>query len=397
MADAFYYRGLVYLAQEKNAEAAADLAKYVELAPHGEYADQAGSSWSTSRRSEPRLPRRLDLPAPAGRGGNLGAAGCGRDTEREPGPGASAPTASGAARDVLLITVDTLRADATGFGGNPRVATPALDRLAAAGRVFTRAHAHNVVTLPSHANILTGRLPFEHGIRDNSGFVLPAAVPTAGEYFKHAGFATAAVVGAFPLDARFGLARGFDLYDDRYPEGSEVEGFRLVERRGDEVVAAGSRVVAPPRRGASLPLGAPVRPPRPLRATRAVRLALRRRPLPGRGGRRGLVPRTAARRGPRGPGRRPSSSSPPTTASRSASTASSPTACSPTRRPSTCPWWYAPPGWRPARSRPPRGTSTSCPRSWTAPGSRCRPTCPAARSSAWTPRTPPGAPPTSRP
>ena len=165
--------------------------------------------------------------------------GCGDDAGSEPGQGASARAASGTARDVLLITVDTLRADATGFGGNPRVATPALDRLAASGRVFPDAHAHNVMTLPSHANILTGRLPFEHGVRDNSGFVLPDDVPTVAEHFAGAGFATAAVVGAFPLDARFGLARGFGLYDDRYPEGSEVAGFRLVERRGDEVVAAG--------------------------------------------------------------------------------------------------------------------------------------------------------------
>jgi arylsulfatase A-like enzyme/Flp pilus assembly protein TadD len=158
---------------------------------------------------------------------------------REAGQGAAAAPATGAARDVLLITVDTLRADATGFGGNPRVSTPALDRLAASGRVFPDAHAHSVMTLPSHANILTGRLPFEHGIRDNSGFVLPDDVPTVAEHFAGAGFATAAVVGAFPLDARFGLARGFDLYDDRYPEGSEINEFRMVERRGDEVVAAG--------------------------------------------------------------------------------------------------------------------------------------------------------------
>lgn len=165
--------------------------------------------------------------------------GCSHDATGGPEPDAPAPVASAAVRDVLLITVDTLRADATGFGGNGRVATPALDRLAGAARVFPNAHAHNVVTLPSHANILTGRLPYEHGVRDNSGFVLPGGVPTAAEYLKDAGFATAAAVGAFPLDARFGLARGFDLYDDRYPEGSEVQGFGLVERRGDEVVAAG--------------------------------------------------------------------------------------------------------------------------------------------------------------
>jgi arylsulfatase A-like enzyme/Tfp pilus assembly protein PilF len=140
------------------------------------------------------------------------------------------------ARDVLLITVDTLRADTLGFAGDPHARTPTLDRLAARGTVFTSAHAHNVVTLPSHANILTGRLPFEHGIRDNAGFVLPESLPTAATLFREAGFTTAAVVGAFPLDARFGLDRGFDLYDDHYPEGSQGTGFRLVERRGDAVV-----------------------------------------------------------------------------------------------------------------------------------------------------------------
>ena len=138
---------------------------------------------------------------------------------------------------MLLVTVDTLRADAVGFGGSALADTPTLDRLAAGGRAYERAHAHNVVTLPSHANILTGRLPFEHGVRDNSGFVLPEDVPTAATLLAGAGFATAAVVGAFPLDARYGLDRGFDLYDDRYPEASVGTEFRLSERRGDEVVA----------------------------------------------------------------------------------------------------------------------------------------------------------------
>src|SRR5712692_8684690 len=70
---------------------------------------------------------------------------------------------------VLLITIDTLRADAVGAYGNARALTPWMDRLAASGVRFDQAHAHNVVTLPSHANILSGRLPFEHGVRDNSG------------------------------------------------------------------------------------------------------------------------------------------------------------------------------------------------------------------------------------
>ena len=114
----------------------------------------------------------------------------------------------------ILITVDTLRADALGFAGDPRVATPALDRLAAAGRVFDFAHAHAVTTLPSHASILTGLYPYQHGARHNAGFVLAGDVPTLASRLRDAGFATAAVVGAFPLAARFGLDRGFEVYDD---------------------------------------------------------------------------------------------------------------------------------------------------------------------------------------
>ncbi|MGH9381269.1 MAG: sulfatase-like hydrolase/transferase [Thermoanaerobaculia bacterium] len=142
--------------------------------------------------------------------------------------------------NLLLITIDTLRADALGFAGNPEAATPVLDRLAARGAVFSNAHAHAVITLPSHASILTGLHPYEHGIRNNSGFVLPEGIPTAATLLAAEGFATGAFVGAFPLDARFGLARGFDIYDDRYPEGSHTaeNAFTMAERRGDEVVRA---------------------------------------------------------------------------------------------------------------------------------------------------------------
>ena len=111
-----------------------------------------------------------------------------------------------------------------------------LDRLAAQGRVFTNAHAHNVVTLPSHANILTGLYPFQHGVRDNSGFRLPANLPTLATVLRGAGYATGAFVGAFPLDSQFGLDRGFDVYDDHYPKGSDEAEFVIAERRGDEVV-----------------------------------------------------------------------------------------------------------------------------------------------------------------
>ena len=140
---------------------------------------------------------------------------------------------------MVLITIDTLRADATGFGGNAAAQTPHLDRVAAKGWVFERAYAHNVMTLPSHVNLLTGQLPYQHGVRDNAGFVLPGTVPTAAEAFVAAGFRTAAVVAAFPLDARYGLDRGFEVYDDSYPEGSAA-GFAIAERGGAEVVAAAS-------------------------------------------------------------------------------------------------------------------------------------------------------------
>jgi arylsulfatase A-like enzyme/Tfp pilus assembly protein PilF len=166
--------------------------------------------------------------------GSAGCRGASDSREGDAGPG-SGPDLSGA--DVVLVTLDTLRADALGFAGNTRVATPVLDRLAAAGRVFDDAHAHNVVTLPSHANILTGLYPYQHGIRDNSGFTLPATVPSLAALLKQGGYATGAFVAAYPLDSKFGLDRGFDVYDDAFPRGSNPDEFVVAERRGDRVVA----------------------------------------------------------------------------------------------------------------------------------------------------------------
>jgi arylsulfatase A-like enzyme/Flp pilus assembly protein TadD len=140
--------------------------------------------------------------------------------------------------DIVLVTLDTVRWDAVGFDGRTPSPTPNLDRLAAAGRVFTDAHAHNVVTLPSHTNILTGLYPYQHGVRDNIGFRVPENVPTLATALRAAGFATGAFVGAFPLDSQFGLDRGFEVYDDAYPKGTRPEEFAMPERRGDQVVAA---------------------------------------------------------------------------------------------------------------------------------------------------------------
>jgi arylsulfatase A-like enzyme/Tfp pilus assembly protein PilF len=137
---------------------------------------------------------------------------------------------------VLLVSIDTLRADALGSYGRRDADTPLLDRVASEGVRFAHARSHNVVTLPAHANMLSGRLPLSHGVRDNSGFRFPAGVPTLATLLKERGYRTAAFVSAFVLDSRFGLDRGFDVYDDRLG-GAEVRTeFHVPERRGQRTV-----------------------------------------------------------------------------------------------------------------------------------------------------------------
>jgi len=139
-------------------------------------------------------------------------------------------------QNVLLVTLDTLRADALGVYGG-RAATPNLDRLASSGARFTFAHAHAVVTLPSHTSILTGQLPYEHGMRDNSGFRVKDGTPSIATQLKAAGFTTGAFVAGFPLSKRFGLTPGFDVYDDQMPELKGDVSFSMPERRADVVVS----------------------------------------------------------------------------------------------------------------------------------------------------------------
>jgi arylsulfatase A-like enzyme/Tfp pilus assembly protein PilF len=137
-------------------------------------------------------------------------------------------------RNILLITIDTLRADALGaYGG--RAITPNLDQLAAHGARFDFAHSHAVVTLVSHASILTGRYPYEHGIRDNTGYRLPSTQLTAATLLKVRGFATGAFIGGYPLDHQFGLGVGFDAYDDHFTSTSGPEANDR-ERPADAVV-----------------------------------------------------------------------------------------------------------------------------------------------------------------
>jgi arylsulfatase A-like enzyme/Flp pilus assembly protein TadD len=167
----------------------------------------------------------------------LGAFRGGRAVRREPG------------LDVLLITIDTLRADALGAYGNAAARTPWMDRLAAGGVRFARAHAHNVVTLPSHANLLSGQYPLAHGVRDNTGFRFPAGTPTLAALLKARGYRTAAFVSAFPLDSRFGLDAGFDQYDDRLGGTETTTAFVMPERPGAETVALARRWLDQPHQG----------------------------------------------------------------------------------------------------------------------------------------------------
>jgi arylsulfatase A-like enzyme/Flp pilus assembly protein TadD len=140
--------------------------------------------------------------------------------------------------DVLLVTVDTLRADHVGCYGWAGAATPVLDGLAARGVRFATAVAHAPLTAPSHASVLTGLTPLRHGLRDNGSFSLPASVPTLAEAFRAAGYRTAAFVSGFPLDRRFGLGRGFELYDDRLPHGNDPRRAPYVERPADATTRA---------------------------------------------------------------------------------------------------------------------------------------------------------------
>lgn len=139
--------------------------------------------------------------------------------------------------NVILITVDTLRADRIGCYGFGGIETPTIDMFADRGVRFENCTAATPLTLPSHTTILTGTLPPFHGVRDNGGFIAPAELVTAAEFYKERGFATAAFVGAYVLDSKWGLNQGFDYYFDQF-DLSRFEKISLanVQRPGSEVM-----------------------------------------------------------------------------------------------------------------------------------------------------------------
>jgi len=139
--------------------------------------------------------------------------------------------------NVILITVDTIRADKIGCYGNRLVATPAMDALAAGGIRFENCISQTPLTLPSHTTIMTGTLPPYHGVRDNGGFVVPSELVTMAEAFKARGYETAAFVAAYVLDSKWGLNQGFDTYFDNF-DLSRFERISLgeVQRPANEVM-----------------------------------------------------------------------------------------------------------------------------------------------------------------
>jgi arylsulfatase len=144
-----------------------------------------------------------------------------------------------APRLLLLVTVDTLRADALGAYGTARAATPNLDALAAQSLVFDSAFAPSALTLPSLAGLLSGRHPALLGIRSNES-ALPGDVETLTSVLRDAGWRTAAVVSNYVLRAASGMGRGFDLYDDALPEAEATRGWpeRVAESTTRAALAA---------------------------------------------------------------------------------------------------------------------------------------------------------------
>lgn len=155
-----------------------------------------------------------------------------------PGKTVSSPPGQTTAKvNLLLVTIDTTRADHLGCYGSRRAATPSLDAIARSGVLFDNAISPAPLTLPSHTTIMTGLVPRHHGVRDNAVFRLGSSIPTLASILSARGYATAAVVGAAVLDRSTGISRGFDRYDDRVRIGQRSE-FNYEERAAANVTDA---------------------------------------------------------------------------------------------------------------------------------------------------------------
>jgi len=137
--------------------------------------------------------------------------------------------------NLLVVTIDTLRADHLGCYGYSKVETPRIDRLAKDGILFTQAFTPVPITLPSHVSIFTGLYPPSHGVRNNGTFILNQSATTLAEILQQHGWRTAAMVSSYTLDSCFGLNQGFEVYDDDCSQ-NQAGGPSILhnERRGEE-------------------------------------------------------------------------------------------------------------------------------------------------------------------
>jgi tetratricopeptide (TPR) repeat protein len=141
---------------------------------------------------------------------------------------------------ILLVSIDGVPAADLSPYGAPRTDTPALDALASESVVFERAYTHSPLSLPAHASLLTGRLPLEHGVRDDAGFSLSSDTSTLAELLRNRGFATGGVVSSFLLRERTGIGQGFSFFDDDMPLGPS-EDLVATERGGSQTIDAAER------------------------------------------------------------------------------------------------------------------------------------------------------------
>ena len=142
---------------------------------------------------------------------------------------------------IVVISIDTLRADRLPVYGYAAGRTPAIDAFATNAIVFDRAYAHAPQTLPSHASILTGQLPFAHAVRDNLGFTLSEDAVTLPELLSSAGYTTGGFVSSFVLRAETGISQGFATYDARFPAAASDRPFGQVQRPGVQTLEATDR------------------------------------------------------------------------------------------------------------------------------------------------------------
>lgn len=141
------------------------------------------------------------------------------------------------AQNILLVSVDTLRADRLSCYGYRRNSTPAIDRWAREGIRFEHAYSEYPLTLPAHSTLLTGTLPIRHGVRENVGFVLAGRELTLAELLAGNGYATGAFIGSFVLASRFGISQGFGTFDEEFGVPFEKAVSATALRRPAEAVA----------------------------------------------------------------------------------------------------------------------------------------------------------------